>query len=97
LAIEWPLKLHDRGELTIMVVNPFWLDAALAPTRDDAERQAKTILRPLLLKPFDSSAAIDVVQKKQNTQAFLDYAIHQTITQWTAIREAGIGKEPSDA
>jgi len=91
LTLEWPVRLHDRGEVTAFVVNPFWLSAALAGSAESAAETLRATLS-LLMQPFGVSHAIDVVQKQQNTARFLEYAENVTVSRWGEIREsAGLG------
>lgn len=94
--LEWPVRLHDRGEVTVLVVNPFWLSAAMAGSAQGAEQTLRALL-VLLMRPFAASNAIDVVQKRQNTEQFLEYAKELTISRWDEIQTDAFPEGRSNA
>ncbi len=82
---EWTVPLKS-GPLKTLVANPF---AAIAYEQIHALNLAAIdMLIPAFMRPFRASRAVEVVQKEQNTSAFLDAARQFTVDNFDAVSNA---------
>lgn len=85
--VEWTVPLRGRGTLLTHVVNPFW--TLINEHTSQVDTQKLRALQRLLLAPLLASTAVDVVQKHQNTAAFLEVARRSSLDMFDRMEPQG--------
>ena len=78
--LEWPVVMKTGGPVRVLAANPLWTTGTADRALDGHDVTA-TIdsLVELLLRPFNGATDVDVVRKRQNTEAFLHAAREHTL------------------
>jgi hypothetical protein len=85
--VEWDLPLRERGSVGVLAVNPFLHEAFERVTTGGLDLPELDRIERALLAPMADSSRLDVVQKLQNTSAFLKAAKAHTIANFEKLED----------